>query len=69
MKNTKNIGFIHYRVYHDENNYIYDANVAYDNLSGVEENLDNCNLVLDTVTEVENIINEANEINNDFNEV
>jgi len=61
-----------------------DAKVAYDNIMGVQENLDNLNIVLDTIEEVENLIDDTNieierdqhihdsytnELNTDFNEV
>ena len=37
-----------------------DAKIAYDNIMGVQENLDNLNIVLDTIKEVENIIDYNN---------
>ena len=61
-----------------------DAKVTYDNFMGVQENLDNLNIVLDTIEEVENLIDDTNieierdqhihdsytnELNTDFNEV
>ena len=61
-----------------------DAKVAYDIIIGVQENLDNLNIVLDTIEEVENLIdntnieierdqnirdNQTNELTNYFNEV
>ena len=37
-----------------------DANVAYDNILGLQENLDNLNIVLDTIEEVKNLIDGTN---------
>ena len=45
-----------------------DAKVAYDIILGVQENLDNLNIVLDTIEEVENLIDDTNiEIERDQN--
>ena len=37
-----------------------DVKVAYDNIMGVQGNLDNLNIVLDTIEEVENLIDDTN---------
>ena len=37
----------------------FDAKVVYDNILGVQENLDNLNIVLDTIEEVENFIDDT----------